>query len=152
MSYILGVATSAAQGGMSVSNNMRRYDWVEKMWHTIDAHINQDFRYGELDCCIFAARVVDAMCDTKHEELLRTHYSDEDTALAYIEINGGLQEAVSTYLGKSCDGRAQRGDVVMFRGELGETIGICVGPYIASVYRNGIVFLQRDNIICRWVL
>lgn len=130
----------------------RRADWHDKMWAAIDAHMDAQFDYGKTDCCLFTARVVDAFCDTEHEKTLSEHYKDEATALAYIEVSGGLEAAVSTYLGQSKVGRAQRGDVVMFNGARGQTLGICVGQTIASVYSDGVVFLPRSLSICYWTV
>lgn len=129
---------------------MRHINWVEKMWQVIDDHVEKKFNYGEMDCCIFSARVVDAMCGTEHEKLLCQNYSDESTARAYIEKYDGLENAVSEYIGQSKVGRAQRGDVVMFKGANGDTLGICVGNSIASVYDDGVVFVPRSFAICYW--
>ncbi len=129
----------------------RRYDWASQMYSVIDAHIDSPFEWGLNDCCLFAARVVDAMCGTAHEVELTKHYSDEASALQYIENFGGIAKAVETYLGKSLtDGRPNRGDVILFSGENGETIGVCCGLYIAAMGAEGIVTTNRSTVICYW--
>jgi hypothetical protein len=130
----------------------RKEDWHDRMWATLDDLANTQFEYGKIDCCIFAAKVVDAMCDTEYEKELAKHYRDEDTAKAYIEVSGGLEQAVSSHIGQSKQGKPQRGNVVMFAGELGQTLGICVGSTIASVNSDGVVFVPRSATICYWTI
>lgn len=131
---------------------IRREDWLDQMWSTIEAYKDQPFAWGDNDCCSFSAKVVDAMCDSNFAERLSEKYSDEDSAIRYIVEEGGMEKAISGYLGKSKTSRAQRGDVVLFEGALGETLGICVGSTIASVYESGVVYLPRSQTICYWTI
>lgn len=130
----------------------RKEDWHDRMWAMLDTLADSSFEYGKIDCCIFAAKLVDSMCETEYEKELVKHYQDENTAKAYIEVSGGLEEAVSSYLGQSKQGKPQRGDVVMFAGELGQTLGICVGSTIASISSDGVVFVPRNLTICYWTI
>jgi hypothetical protein len=130
----------------------RKEDWHDRMWAMLDTLADSSFEYGKIDCCIFSAKVVDAMCDTEYEKKLSKYYCDENTAKAYIEVSGGLEQAVSSHIGQSKQGKPQRGDVVMFSGELGQTLGIYVGSKIASVNSNGVVFISRSTTICYWTI
>lgn len=129
---------------------MRRHDWVERMFAVIDAHSGKEFEWGKNDCCLFAARVVDAMCDTEHEVALSQHYHDEKTALAYIKESVGIAEAVSTYIGEPKDGRPQRGDVVLIHCNDQDALGICVGRFIAVQTTNGVSYARRDTVLKVW--
>ena len=130
---------------------MRRHDWSSQLYFQIDAHKERSFAWGDNDCCLFVARVVDAMCDTDHEMTLRDKYQDEQTALEYISLSGGIASAVDTFIGShKSEGRPMRGDVVLFNGENGETLGICVGRYIAAMGKDGVVFADRPSMICYW--
>lgn len=131
---------------------IRRENWLEKMWSTIEQHQSTTFVWGENDCCLFAAKVVDAMCDSEFEKQLKEKYSDQDSAIRYIVEEGGMEIAVSNYLGESKTGRAQRGDVVLFEGALGETLGICVGSTIAAVSDSGVIYMPRSITICYWTI
>lgn len=130
----------------------RREDWLDRMWTTIEAHNGQPFVWGNNDCCSFTAKVVDAMCDSNFVEQLSEKYSDEESAIRYIVEEGGMQRAISGYLGDPKVGRAKRGDVVLFEGALGETLGICVGGTIASVNDSGVVYFPRSTTICYWTI
>lgn len=130
----------------------RREDWLDRMWSTIEFFSNKPFVWGSNDCCSFSAKVIDAMCDSNFAKQLAEKYTDEDSAIRYIVEEGGMEKAISGYLGKSKVGRAQRGDVVLFDGALGETLGICVGSTIASVNDSGVAYFPRSATICYWTI
>lgn len=128
----------------------RKEQWPTLMWEKIEQYLETPFVWGENDCCLFTARVVDAITGGDFEEQLKPHYHDKASAIKYIGDSGGLESAVSTYFGPSKTGRPQRGDVVMFDGPLGHTIGICVGNKIASVYDDGVCYVNKSQTICFW--
>lgn len=129
----------------------RRYDWASQMFSVIDAHTDSPFGWGSNDCCLFVARVVDAMCGTKHQEELCKHYSDEASALLYIEQSGGIDKAVETYIGKpQVDGRPARGDVVLIQHNNTQALGICVGCEIAVQTTDGISYVDRSALLKFW--
>ena len=130
----------------------RRQDWVAQMWFTIEDHADAEFLWGVNDCCLFVARVIDAMTDTSHELDLASQYSDEATALAYIASHGSLETAVSFHLGNPSSGRAQRGDAVMCANNGNPCIGICVGSTVACVGESGLRWLPRSEILTRWTI
>lgn len=130
----------------------RRQDWVAQMWFTIEDHADAEFLWGVNDCCLFVARVIDAMTDTSHELDLASQYSDEATALAYIASHGSLETAVSFHLGNPSSGRAQRGDAVMCANNGNPCIGICVGSTVACVGESGLSWLPRSQILTRWAI
>ena len=129
---------------------MRRHDWAERMFAEIDAHANKEFDWGKNDCCLFAARVVDAMCDTKYEAALSQHYYDEETALVYIKESSGIAEAVSTYIGEPKEGRPKRGNVVLIHFNNRDALGICVGSSIAVQTTNGVSYAPRNTVLKVW--
>jgi hypothetical protein len=131
---------------------MRRDDWVEQMWLAIEDHADTEFVWGVNDCCLFVARVVDAMTDSDIETQLNAAYTDEETALAYIASFGSLEAAVSSHLGQPEPGRPLRGDVVLIDGGDGPALGILVGGYIAGMGPNGFVYLPRSEALQRWAI
>src|SRR6185369_16594683 len=97
---------------------MRRPDWASRMFDVITEHAETPFAWGQDDCCLFVARVWDAMYDTEHEVVLQIAYHDEVTALEFIESHGDLKSAVTAFLGEPSEERATRGDAVMIEGGL----------------------------------
>jgi hypothetical protein len=130
---------------------MRRYDWAAQMFAVIDAHQDSEFAWGVNDCCLFAARVVDAMCGTKHEKTLAEKYNDEASALAYIEESGGIAAAVDTFIGPhKTQGRPARGDVVLIHYNDRDALGICVGGEIAVQNTDGVAYIPRSAALKYW--
>lgn len=128
----------------------RRTDWVAQMWAQVEDHSNAPFAWGINDCCLFVARVIDAMTETSHELDLASQYTDEATALDYIASHGSLETAVSFHLGNPSSGRAQRGDAVLCANNGNPCVGICVGGNVACIGQNGLLFLPRQDITTRW--
>jgi hypothetical protein len=130
---------------------MRRHDWSSKLYEYISDNAGREFSWGENDCCLFVARAVDVICDTKHAVSLASRYHDEATAQAYIEQSGGIIAAVNTFIGPhKTEGRPMRGDVVVFEGKYGHTLGICIGSNVVSVSALGVVYIPRAEILCHW--
>lgn len=130
--------------------NTKRNDWAAKMYEAIAAHDDLKFEWGVNDCCLFSARVIDAMCGTDHEKILKTKYTDEPSALAYIASEGGLDKAVSSFLGPALEGRPSRGDAVLINTNDRDLIGICLGREVAVKTAIGISYVSRSLIKKYW--
>lgn len=130
----------------------RRPDWPERMWAAIQGHDQDVFGWGTLDCCLFAAEVVDAMTDSKFAKALRARYQDKRSAVQFLKDEGGLEAAVSAYLGPPSPGRALRGDVVLFNTPSGCCLGICVGQQIAAISSVGLLFFPGSMADQRWAV
>lgn len=130
---------------------MKHEHWVDFLFATIEKVTTESFAYGKNDCCLFSARVVDAMTGTEYAKKLAEMYHDERSALAYINSFGSIQEAVKDWLGDTTNlAFVQRGDVVLFNNEGRETLGICVGDRIVSVAETGVAYVPMEQAICTW--
>jgi hypothetical protein len=132
---------------------MKRFDWVRRMYDTIDAIQGEPFAWGKNDCCLFSARVVDAMCDTDFADQLRQEYQDERTAMLYIASFGSIKAALEYWLGKPQSLiYAQRGDVMLFDNDGRDTVGIFVGDGIISTGETGLVRVSKDSALHSWAV
>lgn len=129
---------------------MRRNDWPQRMWAEIAHWQSVPFEWGKNDCCLFVARVTDAICGSRHAARLATRYHDEITALQYIKESGGIGPAVSEYIGSAEPKRPTRGDVVLFDGPHGDTLGVCIGAEIAAMGPDGVVMLPKRIAKMTW--
>jgi hypothetical protein len=129
---------------------MRRHDWAAQMYAQFDAHADRVFAWGENDCCLFVARTVDAMTGSSLTQQLASEYRDEVTALQFISDHGGLEIAVSSFLGDPQPVRAMRGDAVMVHGGLDLSMGICAGPYVLAMGEKGLTKIDRREILKVW--
>lgn len=129
---------------------MRANNWASQLHAIIESHRTRQFEWGSNDCCLFVARVVDAMTGSTHEEKLLQMYSSERTALEFIAPHGSLSNTVSVFLGPPSNARATRGDVVLFDGGEGDAVGICTGPMIVGVGPDGLRSVPREEIRQVW--
>lgn len=128
----------------------RLNDWPARLWREIERWQAVPFGWGHNDCCLFAARVTDAICGSRHAARLAEHYDDEASALQYIKASGGIGPAVSQYIGEPEQKRPSRGDVVLFDGPHGDTLGVCVGAEIAAMGPDGVVYLPKSVVKMTW--
>jgi len=129
---------------------VRRHDWAALMFETSMAHQDCDFAWGVNDCCLFVARVIDAMTDSDLEAQILSRYSDHASALAFIAEHGSLESAVSHYLGTAVQGSPMRGDAVLIDGGEDFAIGVCLGGVSAGMCPNGLRQLPMSEVIKVW--
>lgn len=127
---------------------MKRHDWTSRMFAVIEDHKRREFAWGRNDCCLFVARVVDAMAGSAIEPQLT--YGDEAGAMALIASHGGLKQAASVYLGEPVGGRAVRGDPVLIDGGEGDALGICLGAQVVAMGKGGLRYVPRAEILAVW--
>ncbi len=136
---------------------MKRVDYLERLWETIEARRHLPFRWGAStdgqDCCTFAAACADAMTDGSFLDALLTQYHDEKSALEYIERSGGIEAAISQHLGpQKALGFMGRGDIcVVLEGEQ-KIVGVCEGNMILVSGKRGMIKLKRNLAIAAWGL
>lgn len=136
---------------------MRRWDWVRRLRETVQAHRTLPFQWAgrvdSHDCCTFVAACIDEMTGSAHVDELLTHYSDEESAIAYIASNGGLEQTISLYLGEpKAVTFMQRGDAALVVREGREFVGICVGAEIFSAGPDGLVSNPREFATRAWAV
>lgn len=123
------------------------------MRDAIDLASRAPFMYGQHDCCLFAAFVVDRMCDTDYYEQIRMQfrYSDEFAAINIIDSNGGLYEMTRKFLGDPIPVRnALPGDVLLLRNDGKALLAILEGHQAVAAAESGVVPLPLTDAICAW--
>jgi hypothetical protein len=81
----------------------------------------------------------------------RGQYDSDVSALRLIHSHGGMVQMVTAVLGEPVSVlRAHRGDVVMYRGELGQSLGICLDAKCAFTGHTGLVFKKRKECELAW--
>lgn len=128
---------------------MRNHDWASRLHEVVADHKYREFAWGEADCCLFAAKCVDAMTGSDLYREIRGNYFNEESAKAYIASFGGLEQAVTHWLGEPT-GRATRGDVVLFDGGEGDAVGICLGSEVYAMGPKGLHRVPRRVILKAW--
>lgn len=130
---------------------MRRVDWVLRLRAAIAAGAACPFAWGENDCCLFAARCVDAVAGTDWAGALTGAYSTQRGAARFLYREGGLVEAVTRRLGHAQLGaRARRGDLCLVRTQHGPGLGVCLGPTLAVMGPDGVDYCARGDAVLSW--
>ncbi len=130
---------------------MRRRDWVSRLLAVVDDAQGRPFEWGQHDCCLFAARCIDAMTGSDWEGDLATCYQDEASALAYIKAERTIRESVSRRFGDPVAPLlARRGDLVLIDSPLGEAVTVCVGPSLVGAAPSGLTVLPLSAGLCAW--
>lgn len=130
---------------------MRRPDWVARLRREVEACAADPFAYGRADCCTFVARCIDAMTGSDLAEKLAHCYHDRRSAFQFIAAEGGIELAISGFLGDSIPGaNARRGDVCLVETEDGPGAGICLGPTIAVKADGEMTAYPLASAIAHW--
>jgi hypothetical protein len=94
------------------------------------------FSYGNADCCIFAAYVIEKL--TGHDYMANVSYKGQDAAESVIKKHGSFESLVTTILGVDpslywCDGDPVMGKVP----SVGELMGIKLESNIICLSDTG---------------
>lgn len=135
---------------------MRALDWPEKLSDAIEAARARPFKWGEHDCCLFAANVVQSIADVDYAASFRGKYDSEIGAARLIAPYGSLETMIDSILDEKVHPAfAQRGDVVL--GAIGlndgaqvDALGICIGVYSVLAGPEGLSFSRTSGARVAW--
>lgn len=124
-------------------------DWPSRLARFVESARGRKFAWGSHDCALFAADAIIAMTGEDLAFGLRGRYATQMGAAKALKrfAGGGLEETAEKIAAKwelqECPPlRAQRGDGVLFDGEAGPTLAVCVGEKLAAPSLNdGLAFL-----------
>lgn len=124
----------------------RREDWQRRLDAALAGARGRAFAWGEHDCALFAADMVDAMCGSAVAARFRGRYKTARGAAGRLRRMGGVEAVMARHgLVERAPLMAQRGDVVEVPVvaapdvvEYGEIIfGICLGEQVAGAALRG---------------
>lgn len=99
-----------------------------------------EFKWGELDCCLFAADVLKELHGVDYAATWRGRYSSCFGALRMIARHGSLAGLVSSVFGNMQPPLlARRGDLVIAAMPEGDAVGIADGNEAAFMSDKGLV-------------
>lgn len=132
---------------------MRYSDWINRLLTEIEAASSRAFEWGQHDCCLFAARCVDAITGSTYEADLQAQYTDQASAMTYLESQTDLSTALTVRFGAMEPWwRAMRGDLMLVPTDDGiGSVGICLGPTIACVSTTtGVTYVKNSTATGCW--
>jgi hypothetical protein len=128
----------------------RREDWPERLAAHVEAGRDKVFRYGDHDCCTFAASWIREATGDDPLGDLRGAWTNEREALRLL-AEESLRDRATAALGEEiAPALAQRGDIVLH--DLGgrEGLGICLGERFAAPIDLGITFVPMTHAVAAW--
>lgn len=111
------------------------------------------FAWGRHDCWTFGFDGVEIV--TKHNYMadVRGSYDTALGAARILQENGGMLAMLVHRLGipLANPAMAQRGDLVLFdTGCHGQALALCMGPHLAAVGRDGVVYAPMNAATTAW--
>lgn len=121
-------------------------EWQHNLSVFINSNLSTPFIWGKSDCCTFAANCIDAQWGTNILEQCLSRYNDKAGAVAVIKDAGSLGNLISQYLEPSEVKTLQRGDIVVFTTDSGDTTGMYLHRKVWSQGPDGIVWFNADEV------
>lgn len=127
----------------------RLQNWPEALHAYVDACRPKPLDYGTHDCATFAAAAVQIV--TGEDVLGGLMWSGEKGALRQLEVEGGLEAAVTSRLGEPIPIEyAQRGDVVLAEMRGRYVLGVCLGDVCAGPGIEQLEFYPTIRALKAW--
>lgn len=132
---------------------MRQHDWMLRFDALVKGRHRSAYRWGEHDCCMWAADCVEAVTGHDPASAFRGAYTDEDGAAAVLAAHGGIAGLASRLLGPSVDPRfACTGDVglmVPLDGG-GSALCVCAGEHWLAAGVRGLSVVPLEAVERAW--
>ena len=120
------------------------------MIQCIEDHRETPLKWGEWDCCQFAASCVLAMTGTDYREAFPKYESERD-ALRIIADFGSVEVLISSVLGDTKPvAFTKRGDIVMIEAGAGPAVGVYLRVVCAVMGTERMQFVACAGATCAW--
>jgi len=121
---------------------LRVQNWPSILFAKIEDAKKTPFQWGVFDCALFTADCVFAITGNDPARNYRNRYKTQRGAMGIIKREGfdSLAEMMDTWYDTPVTKHfLRRGDVGMFDGGNGPTVGICTGAHVVAPSENGLV-------------
>ncbi len=123
---------------MRGDQQMRHPNWTIQLPEILQQAMHKPFSWGEHDCCLFAADCAIAVCGVDIAEKARGRYKTKSGAMRVLKaVFGDLETDLSGFFQEIAPNDAIRGDIVMFNGDDGKTLGVLWANKIWAVTDDG---------------
>ena len=132
---------------------MRKQNWDVILNNYIESIKDVEFKWGECDCCTFAANFVQKITGIDPIPEFRGHYTTSyGSKRALIKYGKGtLLETMDSKFKKIRPSFCKRGDLVLHIFDTGEATGICLGKNaVFKTLDKGIVLVPMKIIKYTW--
>lgn len=124
---------------------MKSRNWTTQLATYLQAAIERPFLWGEFDCCLFAADCCVAVCGIDPAAQYRGQYDSKKTAaLALKSTHGSLEAAWDAHFSRVEAAYMSRGDVALYDGPDGRSVGVFWAGEVWSTGEHGLVTVECD--------
>ncbi|USD68141.1 hypothetical protein [Vibrio sp. SCSIO 43136] len=125
---------------------MRKDNWQHLLADVLASAQLRPFAWGENDCCLFASDCAMAITGIDPAANYRDRYTTEIGAKRVLhKEHGSIEAAFDACFDRVEPNFAKRGDLVLFEGALGKTVGVIWASQIWTVGESG-VGAVRDRV------
>lgn len=108
------------------------------------------FQYGVIDCCLFAARMVQASTGVDYSKKFK--YSSQSEAEQIIDSYGSITAMLTDLLGDPSSDYGDGDPVLLNLPKIGETVGIFCDGKVFVKCKSGVMKITANNIIRGWAI
>ena len=126
-------------------------DWQVRLEALCADRINMPFQWGQVDCCMWAADVVQSLTgfDLAHD--VRGKYSSAKEAAQLLAKFGGVIGLANSRLGASSSVKmASIGDIVLLNNHGRQLLAVCMGEQTIAPTYHGLGHEPITSAICAW--
>ena len=130
---------------------LRLDGWEGRLADVVANAHSQPYRLGQWDCLRFTCSCVHALTGIDFWPEFAGSYTTRLEALRTIASKGkDLGKALTAVLRTDPEGmvHARRGDVVLYRNDDGEHLGVCFGETVGVLSRSGLLYVSILDTHC----
>lgn len=131
---------------------MKQHNWPTRLNRYILDNLKTPFKWGEFDCCLFAANAIMAMTGTDYAAAFRGKYSTKAGATKALNRYGAgtIKDTITMLLGQPANTHPARGDLCLIKTANGETAGIYLNGAVYSPSDSGLVPHKNNEVLAVW--
>lgn len=132
---------------MQAPQLIRRQDWPERLAEQVAAAQERAYELGAHDCWRFTCACIEAMTGVDFWPRFAGYRTKAQALRTIARIAPSLGQAVTVVLGadEQAPAMARRGDVLLYRDDEGEHLGVCVGAAVAVLGPQGLEFVRLGH-------
>jgi hypothetical protein len=129
---------------------MRLRDWQSRLAGLVLERFHVPFKWGENDCCLFAADCVNIITGHDPASDMRG-YTDQRGAVRILSEMGGVEGVASARAGEEiAPALSQPGDIGLIHCEDRPTLAVCMGGHWIAPGELGLVTFLPDQVVRAW--
>ncbi len=137
---------------VAIATITKRQGWDVALVEFCDFMRKLPVEYGFADCVLFAAGAVEVQTGADFAAPHRGKYADEAGARAYMASLGwaDVDDVVDAHLPRVDVRMRRRGDILLFEGPFGKSLGVCLGRWACVLATEGAGLIKSTPALAAW--